>query len=93
MSTTLVPPSCYVVDPRGGPARPYNTLREVAAAIYPLAPTPATLSAMTGSRPRSLTDAELRDLRRDIRALRIHTGTTGSAIALAPIHMTRVAER
>ena len=93
MSTTLVPPSSYVVDPRGRPARLYNTLSEVAAAIYLLAPTPATVSAVTGSRHRSLTDAELRDLGRDVRALRLHTCTTSSAVAVAPVQMARVPER
>ena len=37
MSTTLVPPSSNVVDPRGRPARLYNTLSEVVVAIYLLA--------------------------------------------------------
>jgi 1-acyl-sn-glycerol-3-phosphate acyltransferase len=48
VSTTLVPPSYYLVDPRGRPARLCNTLTEVAAAIHPLARTPATVSAVTG---------------------------------------------
>ena len=93
MSTTLVPPSYYVVKPRGRPARLYNTLTEVAAAIYLIARTPATVSAVTGSRRRSLTDAELRDLGRDVRALRLHTCTTTSAIAVAPVQMARVPDR
>jgi hypothetical protein len=84
MSTTLVPPSYYLVKPRGRPARLYNTLTEVAAAIYPLERTPATVSAVTGSRHRSLTNRELRDLGRDVRALRLHTCTTSSAIAATP---------
>ena len=71
MSTTLVPPSYYVVKPGGRPARLYNTLTEVAAAIYLLAPTPATVSALTGSRRRSLTDAELHDLGQSLRAVRL----------------------
>jgi hypothetical protein len=61
MSTTLVPTSYYVVKPHGHPARLYDTLTEVTAAIYLLGRTPATVSAVTGSRRRSLTDAELRD--------------------------------
>jgi len=74
VSTTLVPPSYYVVKPRARPARQYNSLREVAAAIYLLAPTPATVSALTGTRRRSLTDSELHDLGRNLRAVRVHAG-------------------
>jgi hypothetical protein len=85
MSTTLVPPNYYVVKPRGRPARLYDTLTEVAMAIYLLARTPATVSALTGSRRRSLTDAELRDLGREVRAFRLHRGETSSTIAVAPL--------
>jgi len=80
VSTTLVPPSYYIVKPRGRPARVYNTLTEVAAAIYTLASTPATVSAMTGSRRRSLTHVELRDLGHDVRAVRLHARHPRSAI-------------
>jgi len=80
MSTTLVPPSRYLVEPHGRPARLYNTLPEVAAAIYLLAPRPATVSAVTGSRRRSLTDAELHDLGQAVRSLRLHTRSTSSAV-------------
>ncbi|MGO9495227.1 MAG: hypothetical protein ACLQA5_00700 [Solirubrobacteraceae bacterium] len=93
MSTTLVPPSYYLVDPRGRPARLSNTLPEVAAAIYPLARTPATVSAVTASRRRSLTDAELCDLGRAVRARRLQACTTSSAIAAGPVHQARVPDR
>ena len=93
MSTTLVPPSYYVVKPRGRPARVYDTLTEVAAAIYLLARMPATVSAVTGSRRRSLTDAELRDLGRDLRALLLDPCTTSPAIASEPVRMARVTRR
>lgn len=93
MSTTLVPPSYCVVKPRRRPARLYDTLTEVAAAIYLLARRPATVSAVTGSRRRSLTDAELRDLGRDVRAFRLDTRTTSSAIAGGPVRMARVPRR
>ena len=90
MSTTLVPPSYYIVRPRGRPARVYDTLTEVAAAIYALARMPATVSALTGSRHRSLTDAELRDLGRNVRALRLDTCTTSPVIARGPVRTDRV---
>jgi uroporphyrinogen-III synthase len=93
MSTTLVPPSYYVVKPRGRPPRLYSTLREVAGAIYTLARTPATVSAITGSRRRSLTDVELRDLGREVRAVRLYTRTARSAIAVAPLHEAGVLSR
>jgi len=80
MSTTLVPPSRYLVKPDGHPARLYNTLPEVAAAIYLLAPRPAIVSALTGSRRRSLTDTELHDLGQAVRSLRLHTRNTSSAV-------------
>jgi len=50
VSTTLVPSSYYVFKPQGRPARVYNTLADVTAAIRMAAPIPATVSAVTGSR-------------------------------------------
>ena len=76
MSTTLVPPTYYVVKPRGLPAHVYDTLADVAAAIRVLAGSPATVSVLTGSRRRSLTDAELLDLRRHVRSLRLRAPNT-----------------
>ena len=93
MSTTLIPPSYYVVEPRGHAAGVYHTLTEVAAAIYLLAPTPATISALTGTRRRSLTDAELHDLGQDVRSLRLHTRNASSVIAGAHAHEPRVPHR
>jgi len=89
VSTTLVPPSSYVLKPRGRPARSYNTLSEVAAAIYLLARTPATVSALTGTRRRSLTDAELRELGRNLRAVRIHADEATPAAAVTYVHERR----
>jgi hypothetical protein len=71
MSTTLVPPSYYVVKPKGQPARRYRTVADAAAAIVQLAPTLATVGVVTGSRRRSLTDAELRELGRRVRTCRL----------------------
>ena len=93
MSTTLVPPSYYVVKPRGLPARLYNTLSEVAVAIYLLARTPATVSALTGSRRRSLSDAELRELGRKLRAVRLHADEATPAAAVTSVHDPRVLGR
>jgi hypothetical protein len=72
MSTTLLAPSYYVVKPRGQTARHYLTLAQAATAIAQLAPTPTTVSAITGSRARSLSDSELRELGRRVRAYRVH---------------------
>jgi len=89
MSTTLVPPSYYIVKPPGRPARLYNTLSEVAAALYLLARTPATVSAVTGSRRRSLTDAELHDLGRNLRAVRLHADEATPAAAVSSVDERR----
>jgi hypothetical protein len=93
VSTTLIPPSYYVVKPRGLPARVYNTLSEVAVAIYLLARTPATVSALTGSRRRSLSDAALHDLGRHLRAVRLHPDEATPAAAVTSIHKRRVLRR
>ena len=93
VSSTLVPPSHYVVKPPDRPARLYNTISEVATAIYLLAPTPATVSVLTGNRGRSLTDAELRSLGRDLRAVRLHGDRTRPTVAAASAHEHRVPRR
>jgi hypothetical protein len=93
VSTTLVPPSYYVVKPRGRPARVYNTLSEVDVVIYLLARTPATVSALTGSRRRSLSDAELRELGRSLRAVRLHPDEATPAAAVTSVHDRRVLGR
>jgi len=74
MSTALLPPTYYVVKPRGQAARHYLTVAQAATAIAQLAPTPTTMSAITGSRTRSLTETELRELRQCVRAYRLHAG-------------------
>jgi len=71
MSTTLVPPSYYVVNARGLRASVYKTVSDAAAAIFTLAPLPTTVMAVTGSRHRSLTATELRELGRSVRACRL----------------------
>ena len=71
MSTTLVPPSYYVVEARGLRPRGYETVADAAAAIFNLAPLPTTVMAVTGSRRRSLSEAELRELGRGVRACRL----------------------
>lgn len=76
MSTTLLPPSYYVVKPRDQTARVYATVAQAATAIVQLTPTPTTVSAMTGARSRSLTDAELRELGRRVRAHRLSASWT-----------------
>jgi hypothetical protein len=72
LSITLVPPNYYVIEPYGKPARLYRTKGQAAAALRPLAGSLATVSALTGSRPRTLTAAELRELGQLVRARRLH---------------------
>ena len=72
MSTTVLPLSYYVVKPRGQTARVFPTIAQAATAIAQLAPTLATVSAIPGRRSRRLTDAELRELGRRVRAHRLH---------------------
>ena len=71
MSTTLVPPSFYVVTPEGESAREYRTVSETAAAMVQLGRTPVSVDVVTGCRRRSLTEGELRELGSRIRAVRI----------------------
>ena len=71
MSTTLVPPSYYIVKPRGRIGCRYRTLAAAAAAIFRLAPLPATVVVVTGGRRRGLTDAELVELGRNVRTCRL----------------------
>jgi len=71
MSTTLVPPSYYVVAAPGIRARAFETVAEAAAAIFDLAPMPTMVTAVTGSRRRNLTEPELRELGRSVRARRL----------------------
>lgn len=87
MTTTLVPPSYYVVKPNGQPPRHYRTVADAAAAIVLIAPTPTTVEVLTGSRRRSLTDTELRELgaaRPRLAALPKPPGQTRSARAFRP---------
>jgi hypothetical protein len=74
MGTTLVPPSYYVVKPRGRPERRYRTVADAAAAIVRLVPIPAIVSATTVGARRSLTETELRELGRNVRAWRLLAG-------------------
>ena len=71
MSTTLVPPTYYEVKPNGRSSRIYRTIADAAWAVVRLAPTPTAVTALTGSRRRSLTDNELRELGRHIHARRL----------------------
>lgn len=72
MSTTLISPTYYVVKPRGQTARVFPTIAQAATTLVMLGRTPATVSAITGTRTRSLTETELRELRQRIRAHRLY---------------------
>jgi len=71
MSTTLVPPSFYVVTPEGEAAREYRNVSEAAAAIVQRPRTQLTIAVVTGCRRRSLNERELHEFRRRIRACRL----------------------
>jgi hypothetical protein len=73
MSTTLMPPTYYVVRPQGLPAYIYQTVREAAAALHELAPTATAVYVMTGRKRRSLSEHELRQVGRHLRARRLAT--------------------
>lgn len=79
MSTTMLPPTYYVVKPFRQRSLLFPTIDQAAAAITGLAPTPVRVSVMNGIRIRSLTDAELRELGRRIRARRLRSGATQDA--------------
>jgi hypothetical protein len=82
MSTTLIPPTYYVVKPRGESGQILPTIAQAARAIVRLAPTPVSVSALTGNRTRSLNDAELHDLGNRVRSLRPRPSDTGSVMAV-----------
>ena len=84
MSTTLVPPSYYIVKPRGQAARRYPTVAQAASAMAQLALTPTAIGAITGNRTRSLTDSELRQLGRHVRAHRLRAGRILPALGARP---------
>ena len=82
MSTTLIPPTFYVVKPRGRPVRVYTTVADAASALVLLGSLPATVGAVTGRRARGLTDSELNELERHVGARRLspRRGLTTTAI-------------
>ena len=71
MSTTLVPPTFYVVKPRGQSARMYATVAAAAGAIVAHGSSPAAVGAVTGRRARGLTDGELHELDRCVGECRL----------------------
>lgn len=73
VSTTLVPPSYYMVQPRDGRPQLHRTIANAATALslYHSASTSAEVYAVTGMRQRSLTESELRELGRQVRAWRL----------------------
>ncbi len=73
VSTTLVPPSYYMVQPCGGRPQLHRTIANAATALslYHSASTAAEVYAVTGTRQRSLTESELRELGRQVRAWRL----------------------
>ena len=73
MSTTLVPPSYYVVKPPGQPAHTYRTVAEMAAAMYWFGRTRVAVGAVMGTQHRRFTDSELRELRRELRGRELHS--------------------
>ena len=77
MGTTLVPPSYYAVKPRGFPERRYRTVADAAAAIVKLVTIPAIVSVTTAGARRRLTETELHELGRSVRAWRLLASRPG----------------
>ena len=71
MSTTLIPPTRYEIRQSKGPARLLDTLADVAAALVRFPSERKAVLAVTGARQRRLNDVELRELARELRALRL----------------------
>ena len=78
MSTTLIPPTFYVVKPRGR-AGVYGTVADAAGAIVRLGSSPAAVGAVTGRRARGLTDGELHELERPVGACRLSSSRGSGA--------------
>lgn len=86
MSTTMLPPTYYLVKPRGHSALSFETVAEAAIAVVGLAPTPVRVSVMNGIRIRNLTDAELHSLGRHMRAYRLRSALPhGASTGRAPV--------
>jgi pseudouridine-5'-phosphate glycosidase len=71
VSTTLIPPTFYVVKPPGRPGCVYATIADAAGAIVMLGSSPAAVGAVTGRRARGLTESELNELERHVGARRV----------------------
>ena len=71
VSTTLVPPSFYAVRSHGRAPHLYRNVGDAAAAVVGLAPMAATVYVVTGGHARGLSDRELGELGRCIRARRL----------------------
>jgi hypothetical protein len=83
VSTTLMPPSFYAVRRQGCPPYIFETVREAARALLDLAPAAATVDVVVGSHRRSLSDRELLEVRRHIRARRAALAAA-IAVSVAP---------
>ena len=66
-----MPPSFYAVRQRGRPAYIFETVREAAAALFDLAPAATVVYAVTGSHRRSLSERELLEVGRHVKARRM----------------------
>lgn len=77
MSTTLLPPTYYLVRPRGGRSQAFPTVAQAAGALVQFVPVPVTVSAVTGMRARSLTESELTELRAHVRRARLRARRAG----------------
>ena len=84
MSTTLLPPSHYVVRSRDHGPHTFPTLTQAAAELIRLDRIPVAVNAVNGIRARPLNDSERRELGQRVRAiLREHPRPTRRAQAAA----------
>lgn len=77
MSTTLVPPTYYVVKPYGQAPRVFTTVAQAATALTGLGDKPTSIRVITGSRVRRLNQREISELRSRL-STRNRTGPNGS---------------
>lgn len=86
MSTTMVPPSEFVIESPGRRPRAYRTIEGLAAGVMISRHVPGAISVRTGSRHRRLHGREREELERQLRGYRLLLGRAdqGDASALQP---------
>lgn len=84
VSTTLIPPTQYVVKPDGCRPQLFATISQAAVAIVQLTPVRMRVGAVTGMRTRELSDSELHELGCHIRVARLRARRARTSRTRAP---------